>query len=368
MAGDVIKSYLVALGFSVDGKTQQAFNRAVAGATANVAGLGKTVVGTAATFVGSMELMASKFEKLYFESRLTGATAEGLQEIAFGAESIGLSSAQAIANFEKFALKLKFDPTAKGFLGALGVTGKTTEELYHNFLRFEQDMARIAPNVAASYAQMFGMDERTLALELAGLNEQDRNAARLGEIHRKVGFNADEAARKGHELAQQWRDIWAEIGSVAGREFNRMEPTLHKWLDEAKDGIIVAGEWLKRAQEMAEAQERRPGGGGVQTGQRALPESMDDWTRQTMTDIGRFSLVDMLADVGTLELVGLSNLNRYLTTLQTPAQVPSYLLRDQASQQSLTPGPVTVLVYVDGKPVSAHAETIRDLGGFAVPQ
>src|SRR5258708_5475011 len=99
---DVLKEYLIRLGFKVDDASYKKFNKAVATSAKEVAGLGSVTVATATAIALSVEKVAREFEGLYYLSQRTGATVNSLKSYAFAAKQIGIGFDQSAAAIESF--------------------------------------------------------------------------------------------------------------------------------------------------------------------------------------------------------------------------------------------------------------------------
>jgi hypothetical protein len=103
MNAEILKSFLVSLGFDVDGAGAAKFEATVFSATKKVIALG-AVVEAALSVVAFTTKIASGLDELYWASQRTGATVAGLQSIGYAASQTGSSAAAARGSLEPGAL------------------------------------------------------------------------------------------------------------------------------------------------------------------------------------------------------------------------------------------------------------------------
>jgi hypothetical protein len=92
MAGETLREFLVALGFSVDENSYSKFTTRVGRATAGALELGQVVVATATAVEVAVAKMARNFEDLYYASQRTQSSIRAIQGFEYAARTVGVSA------------------------------------------------------------------------------------------------------------------------------------------------------------------------------------------------------------------------------------------------------------------------------------
>ncbi len=195
MNADVIKDFLISLGFQVDESGARKFDATIANTTLQAVKLGAAVEAAAFSVVAYAAKVASSLDSLYWASQRTGATVAGIQQIGFAVSQLGGTVAGARSSLESLAHFMRNNPGAEGFLNRLGVQ---TRDAQGNM----PDMASIFTGVgdklrtmpyyrANQYAQMLGIDENTLMAMRRGVGQF---SAQYTQMAKAIGYNADAAA------------------------------------------------------------------------------------------------------------------------------------------------------------------------------
>ena len=213
MNAEIIKSFLVSLGFDVDGAGAAKFDATIAGATKTVIKLGAAVEGAALSVVAFTTKIASGLDELYWASQRTGATVSGLQSIGYAASQTGSSAAAARGSLESLARFMRTNPGAEGFLQRLGVQTRDASGQMRSmeaiFTGVGQRLSSMPYYRANQYAQMLGIDENTLMAMRRGLGDFN---AQYSQMAKAIGFNADAAAKSSNRFMTSIR----EFGLMAG--------------------------------------------------------------------------------------------------------------------------------------------------------
>lgn len=213
MNADVIKDFLISLGFQVDESGARKFDATIANTTLQAVKLGAAVEAAAFSVVAYAAKVASSLDSLYWASQRTGATVAGIQQIGFAVSQLGGTVAGARSSLESLAHFMRNNPGAEGFLNRLGVQ---TRDAQGNM----PDMASIFTGVgdklrtmpyyrANQYAQMLGIDENTLMAMRRGVGQF---SAQYTQMAKAIGYNADAAAVSSNRFMTSLRSF----GEMAG--------------------------------------------------------------------------------------------------------------------------------------------------------
>lgn len=244
---DIIREWLIGLGFSIDAASERRFKDFIGGATKNVEGLGKTLEimgGVVAAAVGvtvaGVEEIADSFEKLYYSSQRTGDSVENLNALRFAAGQIGLTADQASAAIERFSTTLQTQPGLKAFLAGMGVGGKNATEIFNSFIAKMREIyvsSPFGPGIVESIGQKFGLDYQSLLMYMKGLDKLKAAEDRQRDALRDLGVDADQVARQSVDLNNAWRDLWQTSKNLTTAALAPLIPML-----------TDAVEWMERAE------------------------------------------------------------------------------------------------------------------------
>ena len=115
---EVIKSFLVSLGFKKDESALKQFVANIEAATKTVLALGVAVEAAAVSVAIGVTRFANNLEQLYFASQRVGASALNLKALDRAAQDFGASAGEALQSVEGLARYLRNNPGGEGFLNA----------------------------------------------------------------------------------------------------------------------------------------------------------------------------------------------------------------------------------------------------------
>lgn len=210
---NILKEFLVALGFQIDDQEFRNFNSKVVAITAKVEQLGKVAAVAGAAISAMLLKTANDMEKLYFQSQRTGASVTNLMSIRYAAEQIGINADDAAGAVENLAAALRINPGNQMLLRSLGI--KQTTDNVQNLLNLVNKLRTMPYFLGVQYAQKFGIDEKTLLMlekNLPQLVEAQRQFKNLG---REAGINIDESAGKFHEFMVDVRKLLQSVELLA---------------------------------------------------------------------------------------------------------------------------------------------------------
>lgn len=242
---DVIKEFLVGLGFKVDEKGLKTFTGTIDGATTAVTRLVTTLAGASLTIAAGVSAFASNLENLYFASQRIGSSATSIKAAEYAARDFGASAGELRGSLEGLARFLRDTPGGEGFLQSLGVE---TRDINGNIKDTADLLSGLGQRLrsmpwyqARQYASILGIDENSLRAIMDG------NFARKVEENRKklAGGGLDQATKDAHAFMEQLRDVGLQfetLSTLVQAEFmHRLGPELEKfaaWFE--KNGPMIA--------------------------------------------------------------------------------------------------------------------------------
>lgn len=210
-SAQILREYLIALGFKVNTRDERVFDTTVKKANFNVMGLAKGVAAAGAATAAFVTLFTRGMEKAYYASRLAESTVGNLKAMDFGARSIGLGADSMAAAVQGMARAMRLNPGLEGLVEAFGVkvSGRDKADVA---LDFVDALKRIPFYEAAAYANMFGIDPDTLLLLIEGVDKMREAAALRKKMAEAAGVDADAAARASIEYQDIFRRITEKMG------------------------------------------------------------------------------------------------------------------------------------------------------------
>ncbi len=226
MAGnaEVIREFLVALGFKVDQKGLKTFKEGVEDSTKGVVRLVATIQGAALTIGASVAGFASKIESLYFVGRRVGATENSLRALGGAARDFGVSADVALGSVEAIAKFMRNNPAGESYIASLGVQTRDANGNLRDTVDLVADIGRVMAAkptwLASQYGSILGIDENLmLAMRDPAFIE------RLRQIRKEAENNGmSRAAKDAHELMNSIR----ELGRTADNMFTLIQADLQE--------------------------------------------------------------------------------------------------------------------------------------------
>ena len=227
----VIKEFLVSLGFKVDEAGAKKFRTGLGDTTKGALALGSAVVGVGIAIEKFVEQMTEGLSKLYYVSQRTGATVGGLKSTAAGFEAIGLKASQAQEATEDLGDMLR-KPWFKQQLQGWGINvNQKTEDIANDAIhmladRWKQGGAQrqLAENFAEQWMHINARDLATMVQNLPAADAM-RDAVSLRQ--RESGVDLDASAKDAAEFQRQLKLINEDFGVLANEVLPHLMPEVH---------------------------------------------------------------------------------------------------------------------------------------------
>lgn len=212
---DVMKEFLVSLGFKVDKQGMKSFTDGVDGATRAVKNLVTVITGASLAVAAGVSAFASNLEGLYFASQRVGASATSIKSAEYAARDLGASAAEARGSLESMARFLRENPGGESFLKGIGVQTRDA----NGELRDTADLMVGLGNrlrsmpwyQAKQYAGILGIDDNTLRAIVSGEfgRKLEENRKRL------AGSGLDQATKDAHAFMEALRGVMLQFESFS---------------------------------------------------------------------------------------------------------------------------------------------------------
>lgn len=244
---DVLKEFLVKLGFQTDEKSLKRFTNGVSDATVGVGKLVAAIQAASLTVAAGVAKFAANMETLYFAAAKTGSTAVGIKAFSKAVENLTGNGEDALASMQGLARALRTNPGNFGLLSALGVNARDANGQLRDTADIMADLgAALADRpyyLAKQYGDMLGIGEDTLRAMMSG--EFSAELQKQRELLRNSGY--DEATKKAAEFMRQLRELQTRIEAVGvtigSSLLKALGPQLEeaaRWFERNADSIAVA--------------------------------------------------------------------------------------------------------------------------------
>ncbi|WP_110993117.1 phage tail tip lysozyme [Pseudomonas sichuanensis] len=204
---DVMKEFLVSLGFKVDKTGMKSFTDGVDGATKTVKNLVTAITGASLAVAAGVSAFASNLEGLYFAAQRVGASATSIKSAEYAARDLGASAAEARGSLESMARFLRDNPGGESFLKGIGVQTRDANGNLRDTADLMVDLGNRLRSMpwyqAKQYAGILGIDDNTLRAIISG------DFGRKLEENRKhlAGSGLDQATKDAHAFMEALRGI-----------------------------------------------------------------------------------------------------------------------------------------------------------------
>ncbi|ACK51993.1 Lytic transglycosylase catalytic [Methylocella silvestris BL2] len=228
---DVLKEFLVRIGWDVDEAGLRKFQTNIETVTTRLATFAAGAVAAVAALTKAVEHSADGFEKLFYQMQRTGSSAGYLKALGAAAEQFGSSADEATSAAENLAKKMRDAPGWAHQLQRMGVdTAHGSGKTLQSFLDVVAAMPTMRRN---AWLENYGISEKLFyALENPGAKKAMADRA---EWMKKAGLDPDKAAADGAKFMQVWRDLWDKVGYIwdgaLSSLFDKYGPILQKFGD-----------------------------------------------------------------------------------------------------------------------------------------
>lgn len=253
---EVIREFLVQLGFKSDEKSLKKFTDGVEGATKNVAKLVATIAGMALTVGAGVAAFAANMEALYFSAKKMGASAVNAKAFEKAMANFGVASGDALSSMQSLARWMRSTPASEGFLRSLGVEARDANGKLKDTTEIMSNLGVALKSkpyyLAQQYAQIFGISEDVLRAMMNG--DFEAEMAKQRQALKDSGY--DEATKKAHEFGVKMREIQTRIEAVGVTigtylidVMNKVGPIILPILDKIAQGWKNIFSWIDAAGE-----------------------------------------------------------------------------------------------------------------------
>ena len=236
---DVIREFLVSLGFRVDQKGLGEFTRGVDGATVMVQNLVGELAKVAVAVTGATLAFASSMENVYFSAKRTGSQADSLKAFGAAAKNLGIDAGESAGSIESLAAALRNNPGNEGFLQSLGVKTRDGKWQLRDsvdlMVELGEALQKYEPAVRRQMANQFGISDNML------LALSDPRFA--GELAKQRDFYQNSGLQK---AAQDANEFDIKVRDLVTTMKAQLVPTMTWLVGVFNDGLAGGDSWFKK--------------------------------------------------------------------------------------------------------------------------
>lgn len=222
---DIIREFLVSLGFKVDKSGLESFVKGMAAASSAV--------------IASVGVIEDNLERLFFASQRTKASAENIRALGFSLSQLGSSAGAATEAVESLARFMRNSPGSAAFLKGLGVATQDANGQMRDTVEILRDLgaqlARMPYYRANAYAQFLGIDEKTLMALREGLGQFGDE---YSEMLAKAGLNLEDATKKSHDFMVESRTLGSAIAILGQKISSTLSASLIGTVRRFREGLV----------------------------------------------------------------------------------------------------------------------------------
>lgn len=301
MNGNVLREFLVGIGFQVDEAGFRKMVSYIERLTKNAALLAVGMYATAAAIGAAVSKIATEFESLFYLAQRAGSTVESITSLQYAFGQIGMSAADAAGAIESMGMSLRSNPGLAGLMQNLGVAvfDRTTGKMRDTAAITTEFIAKLATMpfyLAQQYAAMFGISARQLMQIRENLGTVAAAQREQQAFAKAAGVDLNDLGVKSVAFMNQLRTIWMQVGviwdGVAGTIIEKMLPLMKTF-----SAFLTA-----HAKEIVDIGNSMAGiFGGYISDVNFLIGKMDDLVKST---IGWKNTLELVADVILIRLLG----------------------------------------------------------------
>lgn len=203
MAGqqEIIKEYLVKVGFIVDKQAQKEFKTGIEDVDKAVKFVGKGIMAAATAAIALATSFANSMDKLYYASQKAGSAAGNLKALEYAGRQIGMTAEAVDQMVTSMSMALRMNPGKFGLLEQLGVHNAQTRQGVDVFMELMDKLHDKPMYEGAQFAEMLGVSPDQLFQIETNINDFHQKFQDRLKMAKDMGLDQDAAALAGRNLA-----------------------------------------------------------------------------------------------------------------------------------------------------------------------
>lgn len=260
MSAEVMKEFLVSLGWKIDKQGEKDVTAAIAGVTKAAGAMALALGAAAVAAAAAVTKIAAGFDTLYFSSQRTGASVQNIKALQYAFSQVGSSSEAAASAIEAYAKAIRTNPGVGQYVKDLGV--KQTGDAFNDLsAAIDKIQAKNPYYAGAQMAGLLGISEEQYQTFTKYRKEIGTYRAEYEKFTKQFGLNNDEAAKSSASFMRGLNSL-GTLATVVGQKFlvalapafDRVVKGILSWIDANPEkierifnAIATAGEWVSKA-------------------------------------------------------------------------------------------------------------------------
>lgn len=261
MSAEVLKEFLVKLGWQNDDAAYRRFGESIASATKGVLALGVALKAAAITATAVVHRISLGFEALAYSTSRVNASASNINAFKYAISQLGGTADGAMASIEAFSRKLRESPGQEAWLKSWGVNTRDAQGRMRDTTALMTDLLKSQKfqsqpeYLRLHLAEFAGIDEKTYR---AMMLDVSRFTSEYKAKMRAAGLDPDKASEDAKKFSQAWRsaamsfDIIRDRVAMAfagplGDKFQQFINFLDRNSAKIADGLVTIGKALMTA-------------------------------------------------------------------------------------------------------------------------
>ena len=245
---EVLREFLMSLGFEVNAGEYKKFMDTVAMITKRLALVGGAVLSVGTGAEELVRKFSSSMEKLYYASKRTGASVKNIMALQFGSEQIGISADKAASSLESMAQALRVNPGTKGLLDQLIGHNSSGEDKVKVMIELLSRLRKMPHYIGAQFASIFGMDEETFLMYEQKLPDLIASMRKWNSLLESSGIDTKKASEQSREYQNRLRIFTAQVELLYHEVANALLPAFVSfagWVNKGADKFVAWGSAIK---------------------------------------------------------------------------------------------------------------------------
>ena len=243
---NILKEFLVSLGFKVDPASENRFKDSVKSATDSMKEFSVAVAAAATETLIGLNRMANNLGALHFQSQRVGASANSIKAFQLAIQQAGGTAEGASSALETLATKFRESPGWEQKLNGMGIatrdaTGKARDNA-EVLLDLGQKLAKMNNSQAMAEGRALGIDEKTiLALRDPATIKAYQDQI---DLQKQLGINLDDSSAKATAFSQEMNKLKATFDAFTSSAVGDLSEQLLPALQATNEGLREFADWF----------------------------------------------------------------------------------------------------------------------------